>query len=100
VPGLMLVVGSREPVPAEWAKSVTDIELGSLDKDDALVLAAEIAQSRGLDSDERRRIVERSGGIPLFVEELARRGATSRRQEHLPLRLQELLEARLRAPGI
>src|SRR5205807_8674621 len=39
-------------------------------------------------------------GIPLFIEELARSGATSRPQEHLPLRLQELLEARLRAPGI
>jgi tetratricopeptide (TPR) repeat protein len=100
VPGLMMVAGSREPVPAEWAKSVVDIELGPLDTDHALVLAAEIAQSRGLDTDERRRIIERSGGIPLFIEELARSGAASRRQQHLPLRLQELLEARLRAPGI
>ncbi|MEA2588644.1 MAG: hypothetical protein QOH66_1571, partial [Actinomycetota bacterium] len=100
VPGLMLVVGSREPVPAEWANSVADIELEPLGTDHALALAAEIAQSRGLDADERRRIVERSGGIPLFIEELARSGATSRPQGHLPLRLQELLEARLRAPGI
>ncbi|TMK53056.1 MAG: hypothetical protein E6G66_03045 [Actinobacteria bacterium] len=100
VPGLMMVAGSREPVPSGWAKSVADIELGPLDKDDALLLAAEIAQSRGLDTEARRRIVERSGGIPLFIEELARSGATSRPQEHLPLRLQELLEARLRAPGI
>jgi class 3 adenylate cyclase/tetratricopeptide (TPR) repeat protein len=100
VPGQMMVVGSREPVPAEWATSVADIELGPLDTDHALALAAEIAESRGLATDERRRIVERSGGIPLFVEELARSGATSRRQEHLPLRLHELLEARLRAPGI
>jgi class 3 adenylate cyclase len=100
VPGLMMVLGSREPVPAEWANSVADIELGPLGTDHALALAAEIAQSRGLDTVERRRIVERSGGIPLFIEELARSGATSRPQGHLPLRLQELLEARLRAPGI
>jgi class 3 adenylate cyclase len=100
VPGFMMVVGSREPVPAEWAESVADIELGPLDKDDALVLAAEIAHNRGLDMAERRRIVERSGGIPLFIEELARSGAISPRKEHVPLRLQELLEARLRAPGI
>jgi tetratricopeptide (TPR) repeat protein len=98
--GLMMVVGSREPMPAEWAESVADIELEPLHKDHALALAAEIAQSRGLDTDERRRIVERSGGIPLFIEELARSGATSRPQGHLPLRLQELLEARLRAPGV
>jgi tetratricopeptide (TPR) repeat protein len=100
IPGLMMVVGSREALPAEWARSVADIELQRLDKDHALALAAEIAQSRGLSTDERRRIVERSGGIPLFIEELARSGATSRPQEHLPLRLHALLEARLRAPGI
>ncbi|MCW3035699.1 MAG: putative CyaI3 adenylate/guanylate cyclase [Actinobacteria bacterium] len=100
VAGLMMVVGTRARVPAEWPTSVADVELGPLAKDHALALAAEIAQSRGLDTDERRRIVERSGGIPLFVEELARGAATSRRKEHLPLRLQELLEARLRAPGI
>ncbi|HEX9315055.1 MAG TPA: hypothetical protein VGA71_06560, partial [Actinomycetota bacterium] len=47
-----------------------------------------------------RRIVERAGGIPLFIEELARSVAAARHQEHLPLRLQELLAARLRAPGI
>jgi class 3 adenylate cyclase len=100
VPGLLVLIVSREVVPTEWAEGAVDIGLEPLDEPSALALVAEIAQGVPLAAAKQRQIIERSGGIPLFVEELARSAATSRREEQLPLRLQELLAARLKAPGI
>ena len=100
MPGLLLLIVSREVVPTEWAERAVDIGLEPLDEPSALALVAEIAQGVPLAAAKQRQIIERSGGIPLFVEELARSAATSRREERLPLRLQELLAARLKAPGI
>ncbi|GAC1363810.1 MAG: AAA family ATPase [Actinomycetota bacterium] len=100
IPGLLILIGSREPLPEGWREGALDIELRPLDGDEARALALEIAHDTPLEEEQLQQIVERAGGIPLFVEELARSAATMGKSGGLPLRLHELLTARLHAPEI
>ncbi len=99
VPGTMILITSRLPVEAPWASSVLDIELEPLGENEAARLVAALTEG-GLDVEQRRLIVERGAGVPLFVQELTRSALTADPGEVLPPRIHEILTARLRAPGI
>ncbi len=98
IPGTMIVITSRLPLDAPWAPSVVDIELEPLGAKEAGGLVTSLTD--GLDATQRRLIVERGAGIPLFLRELTRGTLTAHRGEVLPPRIHEILTARLRAPGI
>jgi class 3 adenylate cyclase len=98
--GVMLLVTSREEVTAPWAARATDIELAPLRGEDARALVAAMVADGEVAPDQHRLIVERAGGVPLFIQELARSALTATPGETVPPRLQELLTARLRAPRL
>jgi class 3 adenylate cyclase/tetratricopeptide (TPR) repeat protein len=88
----LVVMAARLPFdPPEWCDT---LELHGLDESEVAALAIEL----GASSDAAARIVERSDGVPLFVEELVRSAATGQ-QADLPDTLHDLLVARLDACG-
>ncbi len=99
VPGTMILLTSRLPIDAPWATSVLDIELKPLEGKEAEGLVVALTEG-GLDENQRRLIVERGTGNPLFLRELSRSALTIQPGEALPPRLHEIFTARLRAPGI
>jgi class 3 adenylate cyclase/tetratricopeptide (TPR) repeat protein len=70
-PGLLVVSVSRDPAPAGFG-AVETIALGPLDD----VSARELVRSLGPEMDDPTcsAMLERGDGVPLFLEELARRG--------------------------
>ena len=78
---------------------MVDIALEPLGEKEAAGLVAALTDG-GLDAMQRRQIVERGAGLPLFLQELTRSAVTSSPGEVLPPRIHEILTARLRAPGI
>ena len=98
VPGTMILITSRLPLDVPWASSVLDIELEPLKESEAVGLVAALTDD--LDTTARRLIVERGAGVPLFLRELTRGALSAHPGEALPPRINELLTARLRAPGI
>jgi class 3 adenylate cyclase len=98
-PDTMILITSRHPLDTPWASSVLDIELGPLKEGEAARLVAALTDVE-LDAAQRRLIVERAAGIPLFLQELTRSSVTASPGEALPPRINEILTARLRAPGI
>ena len=100
IPGVMILVTSRSSPDAEWAERCLDIVLEPLDGEEAGAFVDEVAHDSGLGPDLRQAITERGGGVPLFLQELARSALTATPGEVLPPRLNELLTARLRSPGI
>jgi len=99
-PGVMVVVTSRDALTTPWAALATDIELGPLVGEEAATLVASMVGDGKLSPEQSGLIIERGGGVPLFIQELARSALGATPGEALPPRLQELLTARLRAPGI
>ena len=100
VPGTMTLITSRQPLSAPWASSVLDIQLEPLDETEAAGLVAALTDGEFEDTTQGRLIVERGGGIPLFLQELTRSAVNADPGEVLPPRIHEILTARLRAPGI
>jgi class 3 adenylate cyclase len=100
VPATMILLTSRFPVDALWASLVLDIELEPLNVHEAAGLVTTLTEGGGLDETQRRLIVERGTGNPLFLRELTRSALTTSPGEALPPRIHEILAARLRAPGI
>ena len=99
IPGTMILITSRDQVEAPWASAVIDIALEPLGEKEAAGLVAALTEG-GLDATQRRLIVERGAGLPLFLQELTRSAGTAHPGEVLPPRIHEILTARLRAPGI
>jgi class 3 adenylate cyclase len=99
IPGTMILITSRDQVEAPWASAVVDIALEPLGEKEAAGLVAALTEGR-LDATQRRLIVERGAGLPLFLQELTRSAGTAHPGEVLPPRIHEILTARLRAPGI
>jgi class 3 adenylate cyclase len=95
----MILITSRRPIDAPWASSVLDIELEPLNEKEAAGLVATLTE-RGLDEAQRRLVVERGTGNPLFLRELTRSALLTSPGEVLPPRIHEILAARLRAPNI
>ena len=99
IPGTMILITTRDQVDAPWASKAVDIALEPLGEKEAAGLVAALTEG-GLDATQRRLIVERGAGLPLFLQELTRSAGTARPGEVLPPRIHEILTARLRAPGI
>ena len=100
MPAVMILVTSRSSPEAEWAARCLDIALEPLSGDEADAFVHKVTQESDLGPDQRHEITERGGGVPLFLQELARSALTATPGEVLPPRLHELLTARLRSPGI
>jgi class 3 adenylate cyclase len=105
--GLLVLLASRDPRPV--GVPVARIELPPLPADRCVALVRHHAPD--LDDDRARTIVDRSDGIPLFVEELVRaagaatdtgvddRASATDTDEVVPSALYEALSARLNALG-
>jgi class 3 adenylate cyclase/predicted ATPase len=71
---VLLIVTFRPEFPPPWTgqPQVTMLTLNRLDRRDRTVLVEQIAGGRGLPEDVIGQIVDRSDGVPLFVEELTK----------------------------
>lgn len=96
--GVLTVATSRDDsfIPSR----VRVLELGRLDGSATNQLVDNLAAGKDLNDEERAAIIEHAEGIPLFIEELTRSSIDGQRTEPMPLRLQELLTWRLKAPGV
>lgn len=96
--GLLLLFTARPEYQATWyAREVTLLPLGRLSRSDvAAIVNAKRTPGQPLPTHVVDRIVERTDGVPLFVEELAHAlGQTD--DQAIPATLRELLTARLDA---
>jgi serine/threonine protein kinase/tetratricopeptide (TPR) repeat protein len=70
-PGLLLIVSARPELVTPWAPSaVTQIGLGRLPRARVEALIHEVAKGRELPPELVAEIIDRSDGVPLYVEEL------------------------------
>jgi class 3 adenylate cyclase len=105
VPGLLIVLTAREEVRAVWP-SVQVVDVDRLSPDELAELARRLPESRGLAPEDVDRAIERSDGIPFFLEELLRSSAVAHRaadasaSSAIPAVLRDLLLARFAAPGV
>ncbi|MEI2655477.1 MAG: tetratricopeptide repeat protein [Microthrixaceae bacterium] len=92
-----LVVVTRRPETTGWSPASVSmrLDLEPLGFDDATGLAHEIASSSPLSDHVVRRVVARSNGNPLFVEQLVRAVSDGTRVDDLPDRVEVLIEARI-----
>jgi class 3 adenylate cyclase/tetratricopeptide (TPR) repeat protein len=97
--GVLMVATTRDDASVPWRDTVRTLALGRLDGTAIERLVDNLASGRRLDDDARAAIIEHAEGIPLFIEELTR-SSLEQRTEPIPLRLQELLTWRLKAPGV
>ncbi len=104
-PGVLTVATTRDATSLPWADTARRLSLDRLDQDAARnlvdAIVADIGADGALADQQRDHIVAQAEGIPLFVEELTRTVlAAQGRSERMPLRLQELLTWRLKAPRV
>lgn len=109
---MLLAFGARDSFVAPWPDElVRRVDLQPLTGEDLAAMALEIPQSAALPEDKRRELVERSDGIPLYLEELARStdalawesrrpSSVQSHSEDIPAALRDPLLARLSAPGV
>ncbi len=98
--GLLVVLTTRHPEAFGWGDRVLNVPLDRLPAEAADSLVDELAGTSHLSEDIRTSIILRGEGIPLFIEELTRSALTTDGSDRLPLRVQELLTGRLKAPGL
>lgn len=106
---IMMIMTSRDPFPQDWIGSpdVHSIELPRLPSDGSIAILRSLTGGEPLDPRIEAMIIERTDGIPLFVEELTRtlleeraHGTSGRLdQMPIPLSLQDSLMARLDRAG-
>ena len=103
IPGLLLVATIREDTKVPW-NAVTVLSLERLSADHLGDLARRSPEGRRLDDDHLEQLIERSDGIPLYLEELLRNAALAnggvRADSAIPAGLRDLLLARFAAPGV
>jgi class 3 adenylate cyclase/tetratricopeptide (TPR) repeat protein len=103
VPGLLLVATIRDDAKVPWP-SATTIELDRLSVEDLTDLARRTPEGRRLDEGHLGQLIERSDGIPLYLEELLRTAqvanAGAAPDSHIPAALRDLLLARFAGPGV
>jgi predicted ATPase len=85
----LLIVTFRPEFNAPWAgrSHVTSLALNRLGEREAAAIIADVAGNKELPADVMAEIVERTDGIPLFVEEMTKAVLEAERQgavEHLP----------------
>ena len=71
---LLLLYTARPEFHARWPMRAhhTQITLNRLSANDVRSMVAEVAASKALAADTVATVIERTGGVPLFVEELTR----------------------------
>lgn len=99
-PGLLTVMTARSSLVAAWFETIEPMTLGGLSTEDAETLIDLLAGPATLPQETTRSIIERAEGIPLFIEELVYSTLQSPDKTVVPMRLQELLTARLHAQGV
>ena len=104
-PGVLTVATTRDAASLPWADTADRLALERLDAQAAArlvdAIVADMGDAGSLTDEQRDHIVAQGEGIPLFVEELTRTYiAAKARSDRLPLRLQELLTWRLKAPMV
>lgn len=75
------------------------LRMPPLVESESLALAYQLLGERAGDSALVRKLVERSGGVPLFIAELAQMADTARFDEELPLSLMDILCSRIEGVG-
>jgi class 3 adenylate cyclase/tetratricopeptide (TPR) repeat protein len=97
---LLLLYTARPEFHAPWHMRAhhTQLTLNRLSANNVRTMVAQVAASKALADDTIASVIERTGGIPLFVEELTRdmleRGGSSNPRE-IPATLHDSLMARL-----
>ncbi|HEY6344059.1 MAG TPA: adenylate/guanylate cyclase domain-containing protein [Bryobacteraceae bacterium] len=101
---LLMAMTARAEFNPDWRERATLVELGGLDAARAKEFVARTAGNKSLPAVLVRQIVERSDGIPLFLEETTRailesgalsEAKTLRAPDLVPMSLQDALMARL-----
>ena len=98
---LLLLYTARPEFRAPWPLRAhhTQITLNRLSARDIRTIVAQVAASKALSDDTVATVVERTGGVPLFVEELTRAvlesGGAGLTGREIPATLHDSLMARL-----
>jgi hypothetical protein len=98
---LMLLYTARPEFHAPWPLRAhhTQITLNRLKARDVREMVAQVAARKALTDETVKAVVERTSGVPLFVEELTREllesGMTRSSERHIPETLHDSLMARL-----
>jgi len=98
---LLLLYTARPEFRAPWTMRANQIQitLNRLGVRDVRAMVAQVAAAKALAEDTVATVVERTGGVPLFVEELTRAvlesGDGSLRGREIPTTLHDSLMARL-----
>ncbi len=102
LPGLLLVVTARDGFAVPWP-GAQKIQLERFAAAELHELARRLPEGRALTAGHLERIVDRSDGVPLFLEELLRSSAMANsdadRASSIPPALRDLLLARFAVPG-
>jgi len=98
---LLVLSTARPEFKAPWTRRTHHMHmtLNRLTARDARELVGQVAASEALSGDAIDQVIERTGGVPLFVEELTRavveRGDAQPTAREIPATLQDSLMARL-----
>jgi tetratricopeptide (TPR) repeat protein len=98
---VFLVMTARPGLAPPWPASapVTQLHLGRLEDQAIDAVIAHACGDRALPAAERALIVARSGGVPLFAQELVRAALELGRTGEVPSTLRDALTARLHHLG-
>ncbi|MGZ4200840.1 MAG: ATP-binding protein [Thermoleophilaceae bacterium] len=111
-PGLLVVLTARDDFEPPWPEAMVErLRLEPLSAGELREMAGSIPESSHLSTARCRELIDRSDGVPLFLEELIRTGAAidQGRALHrsieqadyaIPPALRDPLLARLAAPGV
>jgi len=98
---LLLLYSARPEFRAAWPLRAhhTQITLNRLNTRDIRRMVAQVAASKALSDETIATVIDRTAGVPLFVEEITRavleRGETKQAQREIPATLHDSLLARL-----
>jgi class 3 adenylate cyclase len=98
---LLLLCTARPEFRAQWQPRAhfTQITLSALSPHDSRMMVEQVAAQRALTQETLATVVERTGGVPLFIEELTRavleRGNLKVAEREIPATLRDSLMARL-----
>ena len=103
--GLLLLATAREGHSIPWP-SAQVVALDRLTDAELRELASRLPEGRSLAADHLEEVIDRSDGVPLFLEELLRTSNVAsaaqgeRTRDVVPAALRDLLLARFAAPGV
>jgi class 3 adenylate cyclase len=105
LPGLLFLITARDEFSSPWS-SAEPVPIDRLSTAELDALAQRLPEGRRLGRIELDQAIERSDGIPFFLEELLRGSVLThitgegRADANIPAALRDLLLARFAAPGV